>query len=91
MEEIQEKSHQAPHFKKHSQECFLCADEDENPFEGSSEERAECGVLLRKARRMCVFYCIVWLKVKLQNCHAELVSASYQLGVFTAFRQDPEG
>jgi len=27
---------------------FLCADEDENPFEGSSEERAECGVLLQR-------------------------------------------
>ena len=41
-------SHQAPHLKKHSQECFLCADEDEKPFEGSSEERAECGVLLQR-------------------------------------------
>ena len=27
---------------------FLCADEDENPFEGSSEERAECEVLLQR-------------------------------------------
>ena len=24
------------------------------------------------------------------NCHSELVSESYQLGVFTTFRQDPE-
>ena len=27
---------------------FLCADEGENPFEGSSEERAECEVLLQR-------------------------------------------
>ena len=43
-------SHQTPHKKDFGicQGLFYLSDEDENPFEGSSEERAECGVLLRK-------------------------------------------
>ena len=43
-------SHQAPHKKDFGfcQGLFYLRDEDENPFEGSSEERAECGVLLQR-------------------------------------------
>ena len=43
VEEIQEKSHQAPH-KKADDFCYLIfylSDEDENPFDGSSEERVK--------------------------------------------------
>ena len=38
-------SHQAPHKKDFGicQGLFYLSDEGENPFEGSSEERAECG------------------------------------------------
>ena len=40
-------SHQAPHKKDFGfcQGLFYLNDEDENPFDGSSEERAECGGL----------------------------------------------
>ena len=43
-------SHQAPHKKDFGfcQGLFYLSDEDENPFEGSSEERAECEVLLQR-------------------------------------------
>ena len=44
-----------------------------------------------RTRELSVFYCPFWSEVKLLNCHAELVSASYQLGVLTTFWQDPEG
>ena len=43
-------SHLPPHKKDFGicQCLFYLSDEDENPFEGSSEERAECGVLLQR-------------------------------------------
>ena len=42
-------SHQAPHLKEALARVFFYAtDEGENPFEGSSEERAECEVLLQR-------------------------------------------
>ena len=43
-------SHQAPHKKDFGfcQGLFYLRDEGENPFEGSSEERAECGMLLQR-------------------------------------------